>query len=233
METTKLALWDLQRISWAFPFDRNMAHFLCYVNLIIEPKEKGGSGREERRMRRSCRYRRRRSHSLCRDVRGVGGCTLHRWTTLLHSGGGEHLQGKPLPRVYTSSPLLLLCLCSPGDLVADRGTFFAAHSQGAAVEASSELVHIFRENISSENIGPRKEPSRKTQLALSMRAVQGSNNKWHHFGKRSSNHFCEWYRISNEDGISPQWYMGSVWPFKEIPAEDFEQPRLPCTTLHN
>ena len=85
-----------------------MAHFLCCVNLIIEAKEKGGSGREERRMRRSCRYRRRRSHSLCRDVRGVGGCTLHRWTTLLHSGGGEHLQGKPLPRVYTSSPLLPL-----------------------------------------------------------------------------------------------------------------------------
>ena len=152
-----------------------MAHFLCYVNLIIEPKEKGGSGREERRMRRSCRYRRRRSHSLCRDVRGVGGCTLQRWTTLLHFGGGEHLQGKPLPRVYAAP--LLLCLCSPGDLVADRGTFFAAHSQGAAVEASSELMNIFRENISSENIGRRKEPSRKTQLALSMRAVQGSHNK--------------------------------------------------------
>ena len=128
-------------------------------------------------MRRSCRYRRRRSHSLCRDVRGVGGCTLHRWTTLLHSGGGEHLQGKPLPRVYTSSPLLLLCLCSPGDQVADCGTFFAAHSQGAAVEASSELMHIFRENIFSENIGPRKEPSRKTQLAHSMRAVRGSHKK--------------------------------------------------------
>ena len=154
-----------------------MAHFLCYVNLIIEPKEKGGSGREERRMRRSCRYRRRRSHSLCRDVRGVGGCTLHRWTTLLHSGGGEHLQGKPLPRVYTSSPLLLLCLCSPGDLVAACGTFFAAHSQGAAVEASSELMNIFRENISSENIGPRKEPLRKTQLAHSMRAVRSSHNQ--------------------------------------------------------
>ena len=143
-----------------------MAHFLCYVNLIIDSKGKGGSGREERRMRRSCRYRRRRSHSLCRDVRGVGGCTLHRWTTLLHSGGGEHLQGKPLPRVYTSSPLLLLCLCSPGDLVAACGTFFAAHSQGAAVEARSELMHIFRENISSENMDRVKNLSGRHNLHI-------------------------------------------------------------------
>ena len=152
-----------------------MAHFLCYVNLIIEPKEKGGSGREERRMRRSCRYRRRRSHSLCRDVRGVGGCTLHRWGLCCTLGEVSTSKGS---RCHVCTPLLLLCLCSPGDLVtAACGTFFAAHSQGAAVEASSELMHIFRENIPSENIGPRKEPSRKTQLALSMRAVQGSHNK--------------------------------------------------------
>ena len=157
-------------------------------------------------MRRSCRYRRRRCHSLCRDVRGVGGCTLHSWTTLLHSGGGEHLQGKPLPRVYTSSPLLLLCLCSPGDLVADRGTFFAAHSQGAAVEASSELMHIFREKIFPAKILDRakKLPGRHNlHIQREQCGVHITNDTILAKGLQTISYICEWCRTSNEDGISP------------------------------
>ena len=96
----------------------------CRVNLVFEPKEKGGSGREERRMRRSCRYRRRRSHSLCRDVRGVGGCTLHRWTTLLHSG--TLVSTSKGSRCHVCTPLLLFsssAFAAPGTSSRPVGPF--------------------------------------------------------------------------------------------------------------
>ena len=100
-----------------------MAQFLCCVNLIIEPKEKGGSGREERRMRRSCRYRRRRSHSLCRDVRGVGGCTLHRWGLCCTL---EEVSTSKGSRCHVCTPLLLFsssAFAAPGTSSRTVGPF--------------------------------------------------------------------------------------------------------------
>ena len=176
-------------------------------------------------MRRSCRYRRRRSHSLCRDVRGVGGCTLHRWglcCTLEHWWAPPREAAATCVHLFSSS-----AFAAPGTSSRPVGPFLRPiHKEPLWKRAASWW--IFSEKIFPAKIldGAKNLPGRHNlHIQWEQCRVHITNDTILAKGLQTISYICEWCRISNEDGISPHWY------FEILSHLDHLAP--PRTTLHH